>query len=120
MKVTTVTATIRYSAETQGAWKSVEVGAEATLTNSDETWEQAQAELYHSLGQQLKALWSGKTNPPEAKEQPGTRPVSPATARQHFCKEHGVEFKARNGQYGEFWRSHQVKGTRQWCNESKR
>src|SRR5919106_4817941 len=50
MKVTTVTATLRYSAEAKGAWRSIEVGAEATLTNSDESWETAQQELYNRLG----------------------------------------------------------------------
>jgi hypothetical protein len=54
-----------------------------------------------------------------SKEHPGVRPASPATPRQYLCEEHGIECKARNGQHGEFW-SHQVKGTRQWCNESKR
>src|SRR5919106_769133 len=80
MKVTTVTATLRYSAEAKGAWRSIEVGAEATLTNSDETWETAQAELYHRLGQQLKTLWAngnGKAETPPAQE--------------NWCSEHGVE-----------------------------
>jgi hypothetical protein len=58
MRVTTVTATLRYSAEGQGAWRSIEVGAEATLTASDEDWRAAQGQLYQQLGQQLKTLWS--------------------------------------------------------------
>jgi hypothetical protein len=68
MRVTTITANLRYSAEAKGAWRAIEVGAEATLTNSDESWEQAQAELYHRLGQQLKSLWTngnGKAETPE-------------------------------------------------------
>ena len=61
MRVTVVTATLRYSAEAKGAWRAIEVGAEAALTNSDESWETAQAELYHRLGQQLKTLWASGT-----------------------------------------------------------
>ena len=139
MKVTTVTATLRYSAEAKGAWRSIEVGAEATLTASDETWETAQAELYHRLGQQLKTLWNnGKANgqetPPAETPPTSTGPskgsgqrsgqAAPREPRQaegvpHWCSEHNQEFKARTGQYGEFY-SHQIKGTRQWCNESKK
>jgi hypothetical protein len=113
MRVTTVTATLRYSAEAKGAWRSIEVGAEATLTHSDESWETAQAELYHRLGQQLKTLWSNGGGKAETQEPPQaeTPPV-----KEHWCSEHCVEFKKRTGRYGEFW-SHQITGTHQWCNE---
>ncbi len=39
MRVTTVTATLRYSAEAKGAWRSIEVGAEGSLTSSTEDWQ---------------------------------------------------------------------------------
>ena len=104
MRVTTVTATLRYSAEAKGAWRSLEVGAEAALTNSDESWETAQQELYQRLGQQLKTLWAngnGKAETPPAQE--------------HWCSEHGVEFKKRNGKDGSTWYSHRQGSA--WCNE---
>jgi hypothetical protein len=41
MRVTEVSAVVRYSAEAKGAWRSLEVGATASLTNSDETLESA-------------------------------------------------------------------------------
>jgi hypothetical protein len=39
MKVTTVSAAVRLSQEAKGGWRTIELGAEATLTNSDETLE---------------------------------------------------------------------------------
>ena len=58
MRVTTVTATIKYSQDTgKGAWKAVEIGAEGTL-DAEEHWQQAQAFLYAELSQQLKSLWA--------------------------------------------------------------
>ena len=119
MKVTTVTATLSYSAEAKGAWRSIEVGAEATLTNNEEEWETAQAELYHRLGQQLKTLWANGANK-ETQAQPGAElPEPPEPPREHYCEEHQTEFKSRNGPHGEFY-SHQIKGTRVWCNEAKK
>ena len=55
--MTTVGANIRYNQDTgHGAWKVVELGAEAPI-GEREQWADAQAELYHQLGQQLKAPW---------------------------------------------------------------
>ncbi len=50
MNVTTVSATVRYSKPLpDGAWKAVELSAEASL-EPDETWTEAQASLYQELG----------------------------------------------------------------------
>jgi hypothetical protein len=127
MRVTEVSATVRYSAEAKGAWRSVELGAEATLTNSDETLETAQQELYHRLSSQLKALWANGNG--KADHQEGHRiDVQPSSAQrssdasqhynEHFCQEHNQEFKKRNGPHGEFY-LHQVKGSKAWCNEAR-
>ncbi|HZA24226.1 MAG TPA: hypothetical protein VFA32_16760 [Dehalococcoidia bacterium] len=113
MRVTIVTATLRYSAETKGAWRSIEVGAEATLTNSDEPWETAQQELYHRLGQQLKALWINGNGKAEAQEQPTSG--NQAHKQSHWCDKHSTEFKKRNGKNGVFY-SHKVTDGG-WCNE---
>src|ERR671919_207642 len=37
MRVTEVSTVVRYSAEAKGAWRTIEVAATATLTNSNET-----------------------------------------------------------------------------------
>lgn len=76
MRVTTVKATLRYAAEVQGAWRSIEVGAEASLTSSEEDWREAQAELYDRLGHQIKVLWSKGVS----KERQGQPESTPATA----------------------------------------
>jgi hypothetical protein len=52
MRVTEVGATVRYSAEAKGAWRSIEVSATATLSSIDETLESAQQELYNRLASQ--------------------------------------------------------------------
>jgi hypothetical protein len=57
MKVQTITATIRYSQDTgKGAWKVLELGAEATI-EPEEDWEEAQSRLYQDLGQQFRRIW---------------------------------------------------------------
>jgi hypothetical protein len=116
MRVTEVSTVVRYSAEAKGAWRSIEVGATATLTASDETLEVAQQELYARLSRQLKTLWANGNGKAETQEQPSNGSESPATTRQHFCMEHNQEFKKRTGPHGVFY-SHQIKGTKDWCNE---
>jgi hypothetical protein len=111
MRVTEVSATVRYSSEAKGAWRSVELGAEATLNNSDESWEQAQAELYHRLGQQLKVLWSNGGGKAETQEPP---PQTPTSKLNHYCQEHQKKF-TRHEKEGNVWYSHrQGEG---WHNE---
>ena len=62
MKVEKISATIRYSQDTgKGAWKVVELGAEATISDR-EHWKQAQSELYYQLGDQLRQLWHNGTS----------------------------------------------------------
>ena len=62
MKVKKVSANVRYSkAIRPGAYKTVELSAEASI-DPKESWEDAQAELYHTLGQQLKTLWMSSGN----------------------------------------------------------
>ena len=86
MKVTTVTANIKYSLDTGHGWKAIELGAEATV-DTKETWTEAQASLYQQLGCQLRALWTngnGKTaqNDSESAVQP-TAVAEPPT--EHHC-----------------------------------
>ena len=121
MRVTEVTTTIRYSAEGKGAWRSIEVGATATLTASDETLETAQQELYARLSRQLKTLWANGSgtasqDAPEGHQmpvEPSGAPPPPA-GREHWCAEHGVEYK-RYEKNGSTWYSHRQGND--WHNE---
>ena len=62
MEVSKISANIRYSQDTgKGAWKVIELGAEATISDR-EHWKQAQSELYYQLGDQLRQLWSNGSN----------------------------------------------------------
>jgi hypothetical protein len=86
MNVTNVSANIRYSAEAKGAWRTIELGAEADVT-PNEDWHIAQEQLYHQLGQQMKTLWassgssSGKPqNGPEKPIQSAPRQPEPQGA----------------------------------------
>jgi hypothetical protein len=124
MKVDRVTATLKYSQDSgRGAWRTLELGCEASL-DEGERWQDAQSALYGQLTQQFRVLWKGNGTAAEAQEghridtqsaQTSTPPAA-AAPREHYCQEHSVPFKARNGPHGEFF-SHQIKGTRQWCNE---
>ena len=104
MKVTTITAHVRYSRPMgDGSYKTVELGAEAALT-TQETWTEAQASLYTELGQQLKALWTAKSNGN------GSNGDSPT----HYCQEHSVAFQKYQKE-GRIWYSH--KNGNEWCKE---
>jgi len=60
MNVQTITVNLRASRPGKdGAWKTVEVGAQASL-EPWETWQQSQAALYGELADQLKSLWNGE------------------------------------------------------------
>ena len=123
MKVEKITATIRYSQDTgKGAWKVIELGAEATISDR-EFWQHCQQELYHQLSGQLKTLWGSKDgttaalnshNGAESHIEPPTASEPTPTPRPHWCDEHQAEFKRRQ-KAGVVWYSHrQGKG---WCNE---
>ena len=63
MKVTTISASVRFSkAIGEGSYKTIELGANATLDSSKEDWQEAQSNLYQELGEQLKNLWSARTD----------------------------------------------------------
>jgi hypothetical protein len=119
MKVTTVSANIRYSQDTgKGAWKAVEIGAEATVEQR-ERWDTALASLYADLGGQLKALWANgngrkpqdaPTTPTEAPSEP-----EPPPAPEHYCQTHQVDFK-RYERDGRVWYSHKAPDGK-WCKE---
>ena len=121
MIITTVSATIRYSQDTgHGAWKVVELGAEASISDR-EFWQQAQSELYHQLSQQLRQLWhngngatlngnNGIESPVEPLPEPEPTPTPPA----HWCDRHKAEFRRREKD-GTVWYSHRQGSA--WCSE---
>jgi hypothetical protein len=129
MNVNKVTATVRYSQDSgKGAWKSLELGAEASI-NEKEDWMKAQVALYGQLAQQFKALWA-QNGTAAARDAPdGHQVLVPASNTQsspngspqtldHWCSEHNQEWKPKNGKYGTFF-SHKVPDG-SWCNESNK
>jgi hypothetical protein len=56
MRVTTVSAAIRFSKDTGQGWKTIDIGAEASL-DPDDDWVVAQQGLYSQLTAQLRQLW---------------------------------------------------------------
>ena len=68
MKVEKVHAAIKFSQDTgHGAWKSIEIGAEATV-DERERWAASLAHLYSDLSRELKTLWAANGN--KAQESP--------------------------------------------------
>jgi len=58
MQVDKIILTLRYSKElVDGAWKAIEVGAEA-VPSADRSWQEQQRELYAELAGQLKTLFA--------------------------------------------------------------
>ena len=120
MKVTTVSATIKYSLDTGHGWKAVELGAEAILDAND-SWQAAQHQLYGELSQQLQKMWAnGKTaqNGSESSAQPVSEPEpsQPPEQPAHWCQEHQTEFKKHERQ-GKVWYSHKAPDGK-WCKQS--
>ena len=116
MKVTTVSANVRFSKDTgQGAWKVIELGAEASV-DGNEGWQAAQASLYQQLGQQLRALWAnGKAEPaPVVGAEPPKEP-EPMQTPAHYCAEHQTEYK-RFEKGNQVWFSHKGPDGK-WCKE---
>ena len=82
MKVTTIKAAIRYSRQLpDGSWKTVELGAEATVDGPPSA---SQMELYQTLKAQMHTLWNNSTPEPTTPELPVPQP----TAEQPICPDH--------------------------------
>ena len=110
MNITTVSASVRFSKDLGGKqFKTVELSAEGTV-NANENWRAAQAQLYADLGQQLKALWTANGNG-------DTNSNSQESTPEHYCHEHGTEFK-RYEKEGRVWYSHRFGDA--WCKEKPR
>jgi hypothetical protein len=115
MEVDRVKATLRYSAEAKGAWRSLEIGAEATVA-PDEDWHTAQASLYQQLAQQLRLLWDNR-RADEASEEPAEAPGEPnlSTTPEHYCQQHQVEYRHCEKDGKVLWAHKAPDG--KWCRE---
>jgi hypothetical protein len=115
MEVDRVKATLRYSAEAKGAWRSLEIGAEATVA-PDEDWRTAQASLYQQLGQQLQALWENR-RADEAPEKPAevSEEANLSTTPEHYCQQHQVQYRRYEKEGKVLWAHKAPDGT--WCRE---
>ena len=117
MKITTISASVRFSKAIQpGCYKTIELSAEGTL-NPNENWHEAQATLYTDLGEQLKALWTTRNDQSAPTEQHNDPEGAVDTTLEHFCLEHSVEFR-RHEKNSNVWYSH--KNGNSWCNEGSR
>jgi hypothetical protein len=73
MQVDRVTATVKYSAEVKGAWKSIELGAEASLSPG-ESWRVAESQQYRDVSNLLKQLWAQNGMEPKEADGPTLLP----------------------------------------------
>jgi hypothetical protein len=126
MKVTMVSASIRYSKSLEpGEYKTVELSAEASLEPEDD-WFLAQQNLYASLTTQLRTLW-GKNGVAEHAPDSPTMAIQQSQEErvpgggsgtpppQHFCQEHSTQFR-KFERDGQVWWSHKAQDG-QWCRE---
>ena len=126
MKIDRISAQVKYSHDTgHGAWKSVEIGAEATV-DERERWAAALSQLYTELGSELKRLWAANGNAhktPESHQngsestveplQPAEQPDTQANG-SHHCQQHGVPFREYSRGNSRWW-AH--KDGAKWCRE---
>ncbi len=128
MKVEKISANIRYSQDTgKGAWKVIELGAEATVSDR-EHWKQAQSELYYQLAGQLQTLWSNGSNNSngaalngaggaETAIQPLSEPAPVSgseTQTEHWCEEHQMAHTQKHGKDESTWYSHKAPDGSWW------
>jgi len=123
MEVNKISAHIRFSKDIGGSWKSVELSAEASVSDR-EHWKQSQSELYFQLTDQLRQLWHNGNGTAlngsggdETAIQPLPEPeLAPTTTREHWCAEHQQSFTQKNGKDGSSWWSHKAPDG-SWCRE---
>jgi len=125
MKVTTVSASVRFSrALGDGQHKTAELSAEATMGDG-ENWTDAQANLCQQLGEQLKNLWDvgngahnnapcGTQNPVQPSNNTRVAQTSQISG-EHYCQEHQAEFK-RYSKGKQVWYAHKAPDG-SWCRE---
>ena len=81
MEVNKIAAHIRFSKDIGGSWKSLELAAEASVSDR-EHWKQAQSELYYQLGNQLRQLWHNSNGAALNSQNGAENHVEPPTASE--------------------------------------
>jgi hypothetical protein len=115
VKVTTISANLRFSKDIgHGAWKVIEIGAEASV-EPREDWQSAQTALCQQLGQQMTVLWNSGNGKPT--QEPPKADLPPPQS-EHWCVIHQTEFK-RFSKDNKVWYSHKAPDGK-WCNESSK
>ena len=110
MRVTQVSAAIRYSKEIgSGAWKSLEIGAQGTV-DPREDWHEAEARLYT----ELRTQWTGNGNGNAGNN--GDDANDHQQTPEHYCQEHQAEYK-RYSKGDSVWYAHN-KPDGKWCREA--
>jgi hypothetical protein len=114
MRATSISVSVRYSKPMlDGSYKTVELTCEASLNNSEETWQEAQTTLYKQLGEQMRYVFNGNSSgKPAIQEQSQTE--VPAPPQEHWCSEHNQGFK-RYEKDRAVWYSHRQGSS--WHNE---
>ena len=118
MRVTSISVSVRYSKQMgDGSYKTIELGCEGAL-EKDENWWEAQADLYHQLGDQMRCVFSGSgkaQNGPENAVAPlAGAATPPVPSREHFCTAHQTEYRQFTKD-GRTWYSHRHGNG--WCKE---
>lgn len=102
MQVMTITASIKLSKQLPGqeCWKTMELGAEATL-EAGHDWKVCQSQLYLQLTQQLKTLWGEAKVATPPVTAPARRPApaapQPPPAAGPTCPDHGLARPSQRG-----------------------
>src|ERR687892_431856 len=94
MKITNVAVNVRYAQEIEGAWKTVEVGAEATVAEGEQ-WTLCQQGLFAQLSTQLREVWAmGKNGHEKPVEEASWEEIKAMPSpREHYCPVHKTEFR---------------------------
>jgi hypothetical protein len=131
VKVERISAHIRFSKDTRQGWKTIELGAEASIDPATEDWVICQTGLYSQLAQRLRTLWSQNGHNPEHSQNGQEKPKeaswrelesypSPVekkpAPKAHWCEEHQTAFR-KFERDGRFWYSH--KNGDGWCKEQR-
>jgi hypothetical protein len=114
MKVDRVSVGIKFSKDTGQGWKTVDVGAEGSVSE-DEDWFLSQQALYTQLAVQLRQLWQQNGVVQGHAPDGPTKPIagssdweeieslpSPAP-KAHWCVTHQTEFKRREKDKGAWY-----------------
>lgn len=115
MQVTSISVNVRYSKQMgDGSFKTLELGCEGAL-DSEEDWQEVQADLYHQLGDQMRYVFSNSGRAQNGPEKAIQLPPAPLL-REHWCQVHQAEYRQFTKE-GKTWHSDKAPDGK-WCKES--